>query len=672
MPLSVTEVAESGRGPVVKRSGCALLLLAGAVIGCSSADDEEPAHVPEPPPIETRVTETREACADRNPLRNVYFGDTHVHTKLSFDAWVYDVRFGPEDAYRFARGEKVMGPPLDGSGAGTRPLQLARPLDFVALTDHAELLAEVNVCVTPGSAVYDTASCQTYREGGAGSIQHFGLTLTSSDPERLKDVCGPDGVDCPTLAKGVWTTIQEAAEAYYDRSEACEFTTFVAYEYSGAPLVSNMHRNVIFRNGSVPDSPVSYYDEPTADGLWARLRERCLEAGTGCDVLAIPHNPNWSNGRLFQAPAANDPRPKEQLAAAAALRAKMEPLVEIFQHKGDSECRNGFAAVLGAPDELCAFEKLRVEADDCGDETGSGGMIGVGCVSRLDFVRNVLKEGLQQEAWLGVNPYKLGIIAATDTHAGTPGRVPEDASAGQLGIADDEPKEQLGNGFAFPGGIIYNAGGIAGVWAEENSRDALFEAMRRRETFGTSGPRIVVRFFGGWDVPEGLCEDPDLVAIGYERGVPMGGDLPTTGGEGAPSFVVHALRDSGAKAAPLQRAQIIKGWLDVDGKQREKVYDVAGDKNNGASVDATTCERSGSGSDMLCATWTDPDFDPAERAFYYVRVIENPSCRWSTWVCNSLPASERPDSCTDPAIQSVIQERAWTSPIWYGPPQPPE
>ncbi len=660
-------------GVRLRRTGVQRLLwaLMGLMLfACGDESVEEPQESEvELPPIRTTPTEEREPCADRNPLRNAYFGDTHIHTSLSFDAWVYDVRLDPEAAYRFARGEKVYGPPLGADGVGTRPLQLARPLDFVALSDHAEMLAEVNTCTTPGNAAYDSAACQKYREGGASSIVQFGISLTEPQPIRIEEICGEQGVDCPALSRDVWSSIQEAAEEAYDRTSACSFTSFVAYEYSGAPEVSNIHRNVIFRNEKVPVAPTSYFEEPTPQGLWARLQEECLDAGTGCDVLAIPHNSNWSNGRQFQVtyPGATT---RDEQASAAAFRARIEPLVEIFQHKGDSECRNGLETVLGTPDELCGFEKLRQEADDCGDGIGGGAMIGLGCVSRLDFVRNVLKEGLKQEAELGANPFKLGIIAATDSHSGTPGRVPEDASTGHLGNADDDPTEQLGVGFAFPGGIIYNGGGLAGVWAEENSRDALFEAMRRRETFGTSGPRIVVRFFGGWDYPDGMCEDPQLVARGYAGGTPMGGDLPPRGEASAPRFVVQALRDSADGATPLQRAQIIKGWMDGEGKLREKVWDVAGDKNNGASVDTNTCERSGSGADLLCSVWSDPEFDPAQRAFYYVRVVENPTCRWSTHVCNQLPEAERPDSCTDPAYPRVIQERAWTSPIWYTPPGP--
>ena len=341
-------------------------------------------------------TEEREPCQDRNPHRNVYWGDTHIHTAFSFDAFVYDTRLTPADAYRFAKGEEVMLPPLGADGKGTRPVTLARPLDFVAVSDHAEFLGEVEACTDSTSAAYDSLTCVEFRKGGPDGIAQFGFAASVTTPERLFDVCGEGAADCPSISKGVWARIREEAEGAYDRSSACSFTSFVAYEYSGSPGISNYHRNVIFRNEKVPELPTSYFEEPTAVGLWTALEKQCLSGTPGCDVLAIPHNPNWSNGLLFHVeyPGADTP---EEKRAHAELRSRMEPLVEIFQHKGDSECMNGFASVLGDPDELCDFEKLRpMVDDDCGDEVGSGAMIGLGCTSRLDFVRNVLKEGLAQ------------------------------------------------------------------------------------------------------------------------------------------------------------------------------------------------------------------------------------------------------------------------------------
>lgn len=609
------------------------------------------------------TTEDREPCASRNPLRNAYFGDLHVHTVYSFDAARYDVRTRPHESYAFARGETVWLPPLGPDGKGTRPIKLRRPLDFAAVTDHAELMAETALCALDDPTL-DAKTCKSYV--GVGGVPTLGQLLSDPTPAHPDDVCG--GGQCEARTATIWQEHQAAAEDFYDRTATCAFTTFVGYEYSASPYVSNLHRNVIFRNERVPALPVTFMDEPDASGLWAALRGACLDAGTGCDVLAIPHNSNWSNGRLFPVSGGPGGTPAER-SQAATDRAAMEPLVEIFQHKGDAECSPGLSGPVGAPDELCTFEKMRKPPfEDCGEGVGEAGMINIGCVSRSDFVRPALVEGLKEELAVGVNPYKLGFIGATDTHNGTPGAVEEDRFQGHVGLEDDEPIERLGAPGLLPGGYISNPGGIAGVWAVENSRDALFEAMRRRETFATSGPRITVRFFGGWGYADGLCDDPDLVAKGYAGGVPMGGDLPA--GDGAPRFVVQAFRDPGTEDLPgvaLQRVQIIKGWVDADGVGHEQVWDVAGDPANGASVDLATCTPTGAGADSLCAVWEDPSYDPDQRAFWYARVVENPSCRYLQWECISLPEAERPATCADPTVEKTIQERAWSSPIWHSP-----
>ena len=269
-----------------------------------------------------------------------------------------------------------------------------------------------------------------------------------------------------------------------------------------------------------------------------------------------------------------------------------------------------------------------------------------------------------------MNPYEMGVIASTDTHNATPGYVNDAEYLGNWGNSEDEATERLGTGTLTPGGVLFNPGGIAGVWSVENSRDALFEAMRRRETFGTSGPRIAVRLFGGWGYDGALCDDPNWLQVGYDQGVPMGGVLPERTSD-APRFAVYAAADPGVQelpGTPLQRIQIIKGWIDADGTEREAVYEVAGDPDNGASVDPGTCETSGDGFDTLCTVWTDPDFDPAVAAWYYARVLENPTCRWSGWECSRLDPAARPPTCDDPSRVHVQQERAWTSPVWYYPP----
>ncbi len=610
--------------------------------------------------------EVRAACADQNPLRNLYFGDLHVHTSLSFDAQAFDVRTTPAEAYAFAQGAPVALPPLDLGGVGTRTVQLERPLDFVAVTDHSEYLGEVEECTTPGAPNYASGTCVTYRGEEYNAVRVFGLSLVTANPTRFPDVCGPGGQECLTQATQIWQSVQDAAEDAYDRTSACSFTSFVGYEYTSARSGSTQHRNVIFGNDRVP-FPTSYFEERTPQGLWSQLDAGCRDATSGCDVLAIPHNSNESNGNMFEVeyPGARSVAAER---VQAAQRGAMEPLVEIYQHKGDSECMNGLSGVIGASDEQCDFEKDPRPFLDCGDGTGGGGVTRLGCFSRLDFVRNVLLAGLAEDARLGVNPYRLGIIASTDTHNGTPGMVDETTFVGHRGTDDDTPAKQLGNGVLTGGGIQFSPGGIVGVWAEENSRPRLFDALRRREVFGTSGPRIAVRFFGGWNLPAGLCTDPDMIADAYAAGVPMGSVLDAPAAA-APSFLISAARDPGTLARPgtqLQRVQVVKGWTDAAGWHQE-VFDVAGDPDNGAAVDTDTCTTSGPGDDTLCTVWTDPGFDASQHAVYYVRVLENPTCRWSTITCNALAPVDRPPSCTDPDVEKTVQERAWTSPIWYRP-----
>ncbi len=628
-----------------------------SLIGCAAKE-------PEP---EVVYVEPRDPCAAHSPLRSAFFGDLHVHTSLSFDAYAFDVRVTPEQAYRFARGEEIALPPLDVMGQGTRKVQLTRPLDFAAVTDHSEFLGEVQACITPSAQGYSSMTCQRYRQGGSMAITNLGFKLAIDDKQRFEDVCPPDGSGCGELLSATWTRLQTAAQSAYDKSTSCGFTSFVAYEYSGAPGLSTMHRNVIFRNDRVP-LPVTHYEEPTPQGLWQALDGACRHARSGCDVLAIPHNSNESNGKMFRIEYPEGASVEEQ-RKLAELRRSFEPLFEMYQHKGDSECKNGLSGVLGAPDEQCGFEKtLRKSVPDCGEGTGTGGTARTGCQSRRDFVRYALIDGLREQQRIGVNPIALGFIASTDTHNGSPGNVEESSFIGHRGLDDDTPEKQLGPGGITIGGMEFSPGGLVGVWAEENSRPSLFDAMKRRETFGTSGPRITVRFFGGFELPDSLCSDPSLVEKGYQKGVPMGGTL-SLGSGGAPRFVVQALRDPGdgkRPGMPLQVVQIVKGTL-VAGVPQIKVFDVAGNRSNGATVDVATCAPKGTGSDSLCGTWTDPEFDKTQPAFYYVRVLENPSCRWNTYLCNSLPAASRPAPCSDPELPKTIQERAWASPIYYVP-----
>lgn len=624
-----------------------------------------------------RRTETRAPCASFDIFRQPYFGDTHVHTAYSSDAVFAGTREDPRGAYRFAQGQVIGLPPYDAQDEPTRTAQLRRPLDFTAVTDHAEQFGEIQICFTPDLPGYDSSDCVAARAQLAaplpalpnllppGPVIAFLLGYGVLNPPQRFSWCGADGADCLAEASLVWQDTQAAAEEFYDRTAACTFTTFVAYEWSGQPGGNNLHRNVIFRNEAVPAIPTSYMEEPTPQGLWAALQSQCLEGLPGCDVLAIPHNPNASGGLMFAPVSAND---APLTAGDAAFRAAMEPLVEMNQHKGDSECRPG----VQSTDEVCGFEKLnRLQLFSPVSDPNQ-------TFPSLNYIRNVLKEGLAQEQLLGVNPFKLGLIGSTDTHNSTPGATEERdfGDFGHIGLRDHaNPAFMLAR--VTPAGIEATPGGLAVVWAEENSRDALFAAMRRREVYGTSGSRPILRFFAGRQ-PKLRCGDPNFVATAYAGGVPMGGEIGPVRGSESPRFGVLAFRDPGTlttPGTPLQRVQIIKGWVDANGQTHEKVFDVAGDANNGATVDPATCTPAGPGFDSLCAVWTDPEFNPAERAFYYARVLENPTCRWSTYLCNaegidcsnpgSVPAGY--EECCNPAVVKAIQERAWSSPIWYRP-----
>ncbi len=603
--------------------------------------------------------DAREPCTHRDPLRNVYFGDLHVHTVFSQDASTQGTRATPRDAYRFARGEPLGIPPWEGERP-LRTLQLERPLDFAAVTDHAELLGEAEICRTPDLEGHGSWVCRLHRSWPRLAFFVMNWRHASPDPERF-GFCGEDGRGCREAARTPWREIRDAAEAAYDRSSACRFTSFVGYEWTASAGSRNLHRNVIFRNERVPALPTSVYEAPRAEALWAALRRECLDRDDGCDALVIPHNSNLSDGFMFQTvDAEGHPLDRGQ----ATERAALERLVEVMQHKGDSEC-----TPADSTDELCGFEKLSIA-----NFMQNYVPLLAHPPDPTSFTRHALKQGLLVEERIGVNPFQFGLMASTDTHLGAAGFVREDAHPGHGGAG--APQTRLPTG--LPDNLEYGPGGLVAIWAEENARDALFAAMRRREVYGTSGPRISVRLFAGWDYPADLCERPDFVRTGYRRGVPMGGVLePAAERTGVPRIAVWALRDPGSAARPgtrLQRVQIVKGWVE-GGRTRERVYDVAGDADNGADVDLRSCESRGAGADMLCSVWRDPDFDPGERAFYYARVVENPTCRWSQHVCNAyavdcrdvglLPAELAP--CCDPDHRRTLQERAWTSPVWYRP-----
>ncbi|MEP5569693.1 MAG: DUF3604 domain-containing protein [Halioglobus sp.] len=634
---------------VLRRGACTLF----AMVFCAQALAQS---------VATEYTEQRAPCAAFDEHRRPFFGDLHVHTRYSLDASTQGTRTSPAQAYEFAKGDEIGIQPWDTEGQPMRSLQLRRPLDFAMVSDHAELIGEVRMCNTPEVEGYSSWQCMLYRHIPRGAYYLFNYMATMQQSHL--GMCGEQGEKCLDAARVPWAEMQAAAETNYDRSSDCEFTAFVGYEWTGMRSENggNLHRNVVFRNAEVPESPISFIDTPGASLLWQALEEQCISAQGNCDSLVIPHNSNLSGGAMFSG----------ELDAGGAMtpdyakrRARFEPLVEVMQHKGASEC---FYAPGLASDELCAFEqqpKDNIAGYDAKPTPQTG------------FVRQVLTNGLGLEAKLGTNPYQFGVIASTDTHLGAPGAVEEDRFLGHGG-AGVPARGEIPPG--LPDKLEYNPGGLAVVWAEENSRDSLFAGMRRREAYGTSGPRISSRFFAGWDYADDLCQSADRIERAYSGGVPMGGlltDAPAA--QSSPVFLLAASQDPGttdSPGMPLQRIQVIKGWVDENGVGQQAVFDVAGNPNNGAKVDIKNCETSGEGFAQLCAVWQDEDFDPAQRAFYYSRVVENPSCRWSQRQCVAAGVDcSDPDTigegfsgCCASEHRPVIQERAWSSPIWYTPP----
>jgi len=655
----------------------ALLLVAAAAVASAGTAQTRP----------FAVTEEREPCRNYTPLRRPFFGDTHVHTRWSFDASSQDTRNGPPQAYAFARGARMGIQPYDDQGQAMRQVQIDRPLDFVAVTDHSEFLGEMRICNTPGANGYWHPVCIAHRWLPSLSFATFGAY--GMQAKRRWGFCGEDGANCRAAASDTWQDIQRAAEEAYDRSADCAFTSFVGYEWTASVGAGqNLHHNVVFRNAQVPDRAVSWLDTPSQVQLWDYLDQECVADKPGCDAVVIPHNSNLSGGLMFETARISDETvpPGPVTAEEAGRRAHWNRLFEVAQHKGASECDNRIA--MWAGDEYCDFELL--EYDSFGGKNsgtpGGGPMQLIKLfadeedlpVTKLpeqtNFLRYALEKGLRQQAELGVNSFKYGLIASTDTHIAAPGLVMEKNFPGHGGAGRGSGGEMP---VGLPDDLEYSPGGLAVLYAEENSRDALFAAMQRREAYATSGTRPLLRFFGGWDYPDDICSAPDLVARGYAGGVPMGADLPPPPTAAAsPRFIVSAAYDPGTERYPgaeLQRIQMIKGWY-RNGELQERVLDVAGG-DNGATVDITSCERQGQGARQLCTLWEDPDFDPAAQAFYYTRVLENPSCRWSQYACadagvrcddpGSVPAGM--ETCCAANHQPVIQERAWSSPIWYTP-----
>ena len=579
-----------------------------------------------------------------NPLRNAYFGDLHVHTNFSYDAFLNGTRATPDDAYRYARGEPLTHP------AGFE-IRLEAPLDFYAVTDHASFLGMLPAMMDPeqGVSTHPATELVTAIRSGA---------LTGADRReayreiRAHTLGQREGLIDLDVVRSTWRETVAAAERHY---EPGRFTTFIGYEFTGSPENQNLHRNVIFRGSAVPELPFSRLDSVNPEELWAWMERN---RAAGMEAIAIPHNSNGSNGLMFRlATFAGEPLG----AAYADTRTRNEPLVEVTQTKGTSDTH----PALSPNDEWADFEiyPFRIGGDPTPSQAPGS------------YVREAYRNGLLLQEERGFNPFRFGLVGSTDNHAGA-GSPSESGYFTAAGVPREgvslpfDPPRSDGRRYSDGLAAIRGASGLAGVWAEENTRESIFDAFRRRETFATTGPRIRVRFFAGYDYPDGLADDPDLVAAAYAGGVPMGAELVAPGRR-VPRFLVWATRDP--RSAPLARLQVVKGWV-AGGEAHERVYDVACSDglavdpathrcpDNGAAVNLDDCSISdGAGDAELRTLWRDPDFVATQRAVYYVRVLENPTCRWSTWEAIRAGVEPRPD------LAATIQERAWSSPIWVTP-----
>lgn len=584
--------------------------------------------------------------------QRVFWGDTHLHTTYSPDAgMVGNFNLGPADAYRFAQGEQVQ------ANNGMQA-KLVRPLDFLVVADHSEYQGLMPVLRTGDPELLENEVGKRwynwFKEGPEGQYKVF--------LEFAEDLANNKGrIPFDDVASSTWDFMTETADEY---NEPGKFTAFIGYEWTSTPDGNNLHRVVIFKDGADKAGqvvPFSSFDSADPEDLWTYLAN--YEAKTGGRVMAIPHNSNVSNGLMFDTETLKgEPLTKDY----AQTRTRFEPLHEMTQMKGDSETH----PKLSPEDEFADYETWGK-----GNLTGSAAQ--TDDMLPGNYARSALKRGMRLESEIGANPFKQGFIGSTDSHTSL-ATAGENNFFGKVSILEPGPdrwkhvviKSQTDDSLTTYGSET-TASGLAAVWATENTRDALFKAMERRETYATTGPRMLVRVFAGWDfTPEDLHR-ADFAEHGYSSGVPMGGDLSTAPAGKSPSLVIRALRDP--DGANLDRIQIVKGWLDKDGKTQEKVYDVAwsGDRKPdangklpsvGNTVDvATASYKNTIGDALMFGHWTDPDFDPAERAFYYVRVLEIPTPRWTAFDAVRFNVDMSKD------IPMVHQERAYTSPIWYTP-----
>jgi hypothetical protein len=605
---------------------------------CGGIDDpslQSTLDIRNPEPLPAR------AIVEHNDQRNLLWGDLHVHTSLSYDAYSMGVRVMPDDAYRYFKGGTIS----HGAGYAVRA---KRPIDFAAVTDHAEYLGAPRHLA--GDKAEDNALPEILATGSPLRITwHWLYTMLTAKNEnpvaRYGDIDGLGDV-----AVAAWQTTIEAAEAHNDPGR---FTAFVAYEYTSMPGGQNLHRNVIFKGSNVIDIPFSSVESDNPEDLWTVLER---ERAKGNDNLAIPHNGNASNGLMFDR---RTYKGRELDAAYAARRMANEPLSEIFQVKGSSETH----PELSPNDPFASHELFTTIFNPAGD---TGKVPG-------SYVRNALRDGLEYNSKQGFNPYQFGFIGSSDSHNGTMADE-EDNFHGKQPLMDGSAGQRLGKVFLLPDSVRrtgqWGSQGLAAVWAHENTRDSIFNALRRKETYATTGPRITLRFFGGWGFSENILEQADWTEEAYSIGVPMGASISDSDQQGPPSFVVLAAKDP--IGANLDRLQIIKGWTDAVGNSHERIYDIAGAGNRkvdpatgllpaiGNTVNVDEASYSNDiGTAQLATVWQDPDFSADQHAFYYTRVIEIPTPRYSTYDARALGV--------DAPAPTTIQERAVSSAIWYQP-----
>jgi hypothetical protein len=576
-----------------------------------------------------------------NPLRNVYFGEQHLHTQASPDSFAVGNRGTWEDAYNYAMGNEIT---LTSNG---EKIKKTTPYDFVGITDHAEYFGIMPRLVDPKDPLYNTDFGRELRDPNAdpaapdSAINKFFTSILTSKP-------APD-FSKPQLIISGWADYVKAANKF---NKPGKFTTLIAFEWTSIPTGRNMHRNVFFRDNG-PEAPFSAFDSTYPEDLWTYQE---LNRTVGHENLAIPHNGNISDGWMYSRNAFLGGPMDDRYAKR---RARNEPLTEIIQTKGQSETH----PLLSPHDEFANFELFQ-------------NLLNVGQPSQIKngYVREALARGMVIEGELGTNPFKYGFVSGADSHSAySPNE--EWNFHGSHAKLDDTPAKRLNatpNASGDVAGVVGSAGATA-VWAEENTRESIFDAMARKETYGTSGPLIRLRFFGSWNFDEDIIEDPGFVEKAYQTGVPMGGDLAKRDSE-APTFAVLALKDP--ESGNLDRIQIVKVFVNKWDRPDEKVYDVALSDGRavdpetgtappvGNTVDLETATYTNTiGETQLSAVWTDPDFDRLQRAAYYVRVIEIPTPRWSTYdsVRNDIPLPE--------SLPTTLQERAWSSPIWYNPSQ---